>query len=252
MLYNRFMTQNKDLTGRNALITGSARRLGKAFAMALAERGCNVIIHYGSSKQSAEETASNLAKLGVKSVALKADLGDAHQVEELFSNSVEALGDLDLLINNASIFEPLDWRQTNIDSWQTHFNVNLTAPFILSQALGRHLAGRAGDILNLLDWRALRPGPDHFPYTITKAGLAALTKSLAQALGPAIRVNGIAPGAILPPPGVEEKTPELLEGVPADRWGEVEEVVQAMLFLVSGPGYITGEIIHLDGGRHLT
>jgi pteridine reductase len=156
------------------------------------------------------------------------------------------------LINNASIFEALDWQATTINDWQTHFEVNLTAPFLLSQALGNHLSGRSGDIINLLDWRALRPGPDHLPYTITKAGLAALTKSLAQALGPAVRVNGIAPGAILPPPGVEEKEPYRIEGVPANRWGDVEEVVQAMLFLVGGPGYITGEVLHLDGGRHLT
>jgi pteridine reductase len=251
MLYNRLMTQNSDLSGRNALVTGGAQRLGKAFASALASRGCNVVIHYRSSKQEAEELASHLIKNGVNAVPISADLADPQQTHALLAQSLEALGDLDLLINNASIFDPLDWRQTKLENWQTHLMVNLTSPFILSQGLGEHLAGRSGNIVNLLDWRALRPGPDHLPYTIAKVGLAALTKSLAQALAPYIRVNGIAPGAILPPPGVEEKTPELLEGVPLDRWGEVEEVIQTMLFLVSGPGYITGEIIHVDGGRHL-
>jgi pteridine reductase len=252
MLYNRFMTQNYDFQDRNALITGSGVRLGKAFALELAKHGCNVVIHYGRSKEAAEHTAAEAAEYGVRAVPVQADLSDPEQTQRLFQQSLKALGDLDLLINNASIFDPLDWQQTNVKDWQRHFKVNLTAPFLLSQALGKHLYGRSGDILNLLDWRALRPGPDHLPYTITKAGLAALTQSLAQALGPAIRVNAIAPGAILPPPGAEEKESRLIEGVPANRWGEVHEVVQTMLFLVGGPGYITGEIIHLDGGRHLT
>lgn len=252
MLYNRFMTDTYTFEGRNALITGSALRLGKAFALALAKQGCNVVIHYRGSKNAAEKAAAELAEFNVRAVALQADLSSPEQTQRLFQQSLEALGDLDLLINNASLFDSLDWQQTSLDDWEKHFKINLTAPFLLSQALGKHLSGRAGDILNLLDWRALRPGPDHFPYTITKAGLAALTKSLAQALGPNIRVNAIAPGAILPPPGSDEKEPQLIEGVPANRWGEVDEVVQAMMFLVGGPGYITGEIIHLDGGRHLT
>jgi pteridine reductase len=251
MLYNQIMTQKYPFQDRNALITGSGLRLGKAFALGLAKHGCNVIIHYGQSKQAAQNTAAEAAEFGVRAVTLQADLSDTDQTRRLFQQSLEALGDLDLLINNASIFDSLDWQQTNLEDWHRHFQVNLTAPFLLSQALGKHLSGRSGDILNMLDWRALRPGPDHFPYTITKSGLAALTQSLAQALGPSIRVNAIAPGAILPPPGVEEKEPEPIENVPADRWGEVDEVVQAMLFLMGGPGYITGEILHLDGGRHL-
>jgi pteridine reductase len=246
------MTLKYDLSGRNALITGGARRLGKAFALALARHRCNIVLHYGTSSKEAEETVAESLALGVNAVALSADLADTSQTKKLFTESTEALGGIDILINNASLFEPLDWHQTELNSWQIHFDINLTAPFFLSQALGQHLDGQRGAILNLLDWRALRPGQDHLPYTITKAGLAALTKSLAQALAPSIRVNGIAPGAILPPPGVEEKTTGLIEGVPAARWGEVDEVVDTMLFLVGGPGYITGEIIHLDGGRHLT
>jgi len=129
--------------------------------------------------------------------------------------------------------------------------INLTTPFLLSQAFARALEpGKEGRIVNILDWRALRPGPDHLPYTISKAGLVALTRSLAQALAPEISVNGIALGAILPPSdgGAGD---EILKNVPAGRWAELEEVQKTLSFLLSGPSYITGEIIHVDGGRHL-
>jgi NAD(P)-dependent dehydrogenase (short-subunit alcohol dehydrogenase family) len=129
--------------------------------------------------------------------------------------------------------------------------INLTAPFLLSQAFARQLPeGENGRIVNLLDWRALRPGADHLPYTISKAGLYALTQSLAAALAPRITVNGLALGAILPPSDGGE-TDDILQDVPAGRWADLDEVNQVALFLLGGPAYITGEIIHVDGGRHL-
>jgi pteridine reductase len=129
--------------------------------------------------------------------------------------------------------------------------VNLTAPFLLCQAFARQMpSGEAGRIINILDWRALRPAADHLPYTISKAALAALTQSLAVALAPNISVNGLALGAILPP-SFGESTACILSSVPADRWAKLDELTQALLFLLTGPAYITGEIIHLDGGRHL-
>ena len=136
MLYNRPMTPKYDLSGRNALITGGARRLGKAFALALAQHGCNVAVHYGTSSKAAEETVAESLALGVKAVAVSADLADASQTKQLFTQSMEALGGIDILINNASLFEPLDWRQTELNNWQVHFDINLTAPFFLSQAMG--------------------------------------------------------------------------------------------------------------------
>ena len=128
--------------------------------------------------------------------------------------------------------------------------VNLTAPFLLSQAFARTIGREAeGRIVNLLDWRAMRPGADHLPYTVSKAGLAALTQSLAIALAPNITVNGLALGAILAPG--EGAPKRLLEQIPAGRWGALDEVGQALVFLLSGPAYVTGEILHVDGGRHL-
>jgi len=129
--------------------------------------------------------------------------------------------------------------------------INLTAPFLLSQAFGKNLSNKIdGRIVNILDWRALQPGADHLPYTISKAGLAALTKSLAVALAPNITVNGIAFGAVLPPSD-GGSIENILSLVPLPRWAEITEVEETLLFLLTGPKYITGEIIHLDGGRHL-
>jgi pteridine reductase len=188
----------------------------------------------------------------VRAVTLQADLSQTDQVSSLIERAVEALDEVTLLINNASIFEPLGLMDTTLEAWQNHLMINLTAPFLLSQAFGRHRAGRQGAIINMLDWRALRPGPDHFPYTISKSGLVAMTRSLAQALAPNIRVNGLALGAILPPPGMEGFDEAVIKDVPLNRWGSVEETVDALLFLLAGPDFITGEILHLDGGRQLT
>jgi len=135
--------------------------------------------------------------------------------------------------------------------WENHLAINLTAPFLLCQAFAKnHPTGETARIINILDWRALRPGTDHFPYTISKSGLYAMTKSLAAALAPEITVNGIAFGAILPPSDGGDVS-EVLDYVPADRWAELDEVHKTVLFLLTGPEYITGEVIHLDGGRHL-
>jgi pteridine reductase len=135
--------------------------------------------------------------------------------------------------------------------WQRHLQINLTAPFLLSQSFARRLeSSQRGRIINMNDWRALRPGADHFPYTISKAALSALTRSLAQALAPNITVNELALGAILPPSDGAEPA-GLLKNIPAGRWASLDEVGQAVVFLLDGPDYMTGETLHLDGGRHL-
>jgi pteridine reductase len=246
------MAQGYDLHGQSALVTGAGRRLGRAFAEALASCGANVAVHYGSSAIGAEETVKVALSHGVRAVAIQADLSRVDQTSGLLEQAVEALGEVTLLINNASIFESLELMETTLEAWQNHLAINLTAPFLLSQSFGRHRTGRPGVIINLLDWRALRPGSDHFPYTISKSGLAAMTRSLAQALAPNIRVNGLALGAILPPPGMDSFSESVIESVPLNRWGTVEEAVEALLFLIAGPDFITGEILHLDGGRQLT
>jgi pteridine reductase len=240
-----------DLKDHVALVTGGGKRLGRAFAEALASHGASVAVHFGTSAKGAEEVVNLAHSLGVEAVALQADLLYADQSASLMERAKNSLGKVDLLINNASIFEPLTLHETTHEAWERHMAINLTAPFLLSQAFARQLGDAAGVIVNLLDWRALRPGADHFPYTISKAGLAALTRSLAVALAPNIRVNGLALGAILPPSHAGADPDTVLRGVPIARWATLEETVQAMLFLLAGPNYVTGEILHLDGGRHL-
>ncbi len=246
------MASESDLSGHTALVTGAGRRLGRAFAEALASRDAAVAVHYGASASEAETLVEGIRQAGGRAVALQADLAQPAQAASLVERAVEALGEIDLLVNSASIFEPIGALETDLADWQRHLAINLTAPFLLSQAFARHRSGRPGAIVNLLDWRALRPGADHFPYTTAKAALASMTRSLAVALAPAIRVNGLALGAILPPPGASEPDPALIAEVPLARWGRVEEVVHALLFLLTGPDFITGAILHLDGGRHLT
>jgi NAD(P)-dependent dehydrogenase (short-subunit alcohol dehydrogenase family) len=237
-----------DLQGKTILITGAARRVGRLFALACGRAGANVIIHHGHSQQEAEEVRDEIASLGPQAWVLAADLSHADEVSQLIERANE-LSPLYGLVNSAAIFEPLSLPDTTLDDWNRHLAINLTAPFLLSQAFAKQT--KAGRIVNILDWRALRPGADHFPYTVTKSALAAMTKSLAVALAPSITVNGLALGAILPPADGSSANEKIIEAVPAKRWSEASEVEEALLFLLTGPAYITGEIIHLDGGRHL-
>jgi pteridine reductase len=243
------------LEGKTVLVTGAAKRIGRSLALAVARLGGDVVVHYGGSKIEAESLAFEIQALGRRVRLIQADLSDPEQAASMVPQALED-GPLYALVNNASIFEPLDWHSVTLETWNRHLMVNLTAPFLLSQAFASGLqgaslaAGDHGRIINLLDWRALRPGADHLPYTISKAALAALTRSLAQALAPRITVNGLALGAILPPSdgGAAER---VVENIPARRWARLEEVEQALSFFLTGPEYITGEIIHIDGGRHL-
>jgi pteridine reductase len=242
---------NKPLLGKNILITGGAIRIGREIGLAAAKAGANVVVHYNTSTGGAEEIRQAIESLGVQAHLLQADLSKPEEVEQLVEKANQ-FGRLFALINNASIFEDLELENTTLEAWNRHIQINLTAPFILSQAFAKTIGDQhEGRIINLLDWRALRPNSDHFAYTISKAGLAALTQASAQALAPKITVNAIALGAILPPSdgGITDK---LIERVPAGRWADLHEIGATVRFLLEGPSYITGEIIHLDGGRHLT
>jgi len=239
-----------NLAGKHVLITGAARRVGRLLALSVAQAGGTVIIHHAHSPSDAENIRQEIHALGGQADVLQADLLDA-EVAPLVIEKASSHGPLYALVNNAAIFEPLSWETTDLESWNKHLALNLTAPFFLSQAFARSLSESAeGRIVNILDWRALRPGSDHFPYTISKAALVALTRSLAVALSPQITVNGLALGAILPPSHEHNKN-KIIQPVPAGRWANPQEVGDALLFLLTGPSYITGEIIHLDGGRHL-
>jgi pteridine reductase len=238
------------LDGKTILITGAARRIGRSLALAVAHAGGDVVIHYAESQREAESTRAEIEAAGRKAVLLRADLADPAQAGGLVARALEH-GPLFALVNNAAVFEPLTWESSDADSWNRALAVNLTAPFLLSQAFARTLGpDAAGRIVNLLDWRALRPGADHLPYTVAKSALAALTASLAVALAPRVTVNGLALGAVLPPAD-GASTAAILDKIPAQRWADLAEVGQALIFLLDGPAYVTGEILHVDGGRHL-
>jgi NAD(P)-dependent dehydrogenase (short-subunit alcohol dehydrogenase family) len=238
-----------DIKGKKVLITGGAKRIGRQLALAAAKAGADVIIHYGRSQSAAEELAAQIKQMDCDAEIVQADFADPenaiHKLEQVFTAN-----DIFTLVNNASIFEPIKFADTSLKSWHTHMDVNLTVPFLLSQAFSKSLGKRPGRIINLLDWRALRPGIDHFPYTISKAALASMTESLARILAPNIQVNGLALGAILPPTD-GNSSDGIIKDVPVGRWAQMDELVEAFMFLLTGPEYVTGEIIHLDGGRHL-
>ena len=240
------MDNTGTLSGKTILITGGAKRLGKAICLALAKDGADIILHYWESDSEAEKLADRIRSFNVNVYPVKADLRDNAQIADLIEITRSIPG-LYGLVNNASVFGSLSLVDTDISAWNEHIQVNLTAPFVLSKALAKLPEGR---IVNMLDWRALRPGPDHFPYTISKAGLAAMTRSLAIELAPRISVNGIALGAILPPEDSQYPS-RIIEDVPAGRWANLKELTDTVKFMLTGPSYITGEIIHLDGGRHL-
>ena len=238
------------LIGKTVLITGAARRIGRSLALAVARAGADVIIHFGNSHPEAESVQAQIQTLGRKAYLLQADLADPLQVASLMARACE-FGPVYALVNNAAVFEPLTWDTSTLEAWNHHLMINLTVPFLLSQAFARFPEPKENRrIVNLVDWRALHPGADHLPYTISKAALVALTSSLAVALAPQMTVNSLALGAVLP---ASDGAPnaDILDRIPAQRWANLEEVGQALLFLLDGPTYITGEIIHVDGGRHL-
>ncbi|MGE0430632.1 MAG: SDR family oxidoreductase [Planctomycetota bacterium] len=251
-----------DLSGRTILITGAGARIGHALGLAVARAGANVVAHYRDSADGAGAVASAAEQAGNRGVALQADLADNRAVAGLIARAAGLVGrPIDVLVNNASIFENVELMQTTLDVWQRNLQIHLTAPFLLSQAFVAHRreqpatgAGAAvsASIVNMLDHRALRPGADHFAYTISKAGLAAMTRSLAQAAAPDVRVNAVALGLILPAVDGSDDRTTMFRRTPAGRAGTLNEVIDAISFLIAGPAYITGEILHVDGGRHLT
>ncbi len=241
-----------ELEGKVALVTGGGVRLGKALALAMAGRGVRVALHYGQSAGQAAETVNEIRRLGVDAETLPADLSDTVQVSGLMEKAASRFGSVDILVNSAAIFEPGDLEETTEAGWDKHFAVNLKAPFFLSRAFALQAGKeRNGQVINIADWRAVRPGPHYLAYTVTKGGIITLTRSLALALAPNIRVNAIAPGAILPPPGRDEDyLAHLAQGIPLRHIGNPGEVAKALLYLLDAE-FVTGQILFVDGGENL-
>jgi pteridine reductase len=252
-LYSKGSLSVPDLTGKTAIVTGGAVRIGRALALALAGEGAQIVLHYWHSERQARETLDEIAALGTRGVAVRADLREpCDAARTVVEAAVAEFGRADVLVNNAAIFEPGTLATTTGPQWDRHFAINLKAPFFLSQAFVERLgAGRRGHIVNIADWRGTRPDPDYLAYTLTKAALVALTANLARQLGPDVQVNAIAPGAILPPHDRDESyLAERAQRLPLRRSGSTDEVARTLLFLLRSE-FITGEVVHVTGGEHL-
>jgi len=240
-------------SGPVAFITGAAKRIGAAMACQLHSEGYRVIIHYGHSKDDALALAEKLNNQRADSaICLQANLCNSDEVSTLGRRALGIWGQIDVLVNNASSFYPTPVGEISEEDWVSLIGSNVKGPLFLSQALAPALALSNGCIINMVDMHVDRPLPKHIVYLIAKSGLASLTKSLAIDLAPHVRVNGIAPGAILWPEremGDDEKE-KLLSSIPLGELGTPADIAKTLSFLVSAP-YITGQIIYVDGGRSL-
>jgi NAD(P)-dependent dehydrogenase (short-subunit alcohol dehydrogenase family) len=238
--------------GPTALVTGAARRVGRSIALALAEDGWRIGVHYHGSKDEAYAVVDEIGAMGGEAVALQADLGRLEDLAPVVEACSAALEAPTCLVNNAACFEWDSVETMDTESWHLHLDTNLRAPVFLAQAFARTLpAGASGNIVNLIDQKVWALDPHHFSYTIAKSALWTATRTLAQALAPCVRVNAIAPGPVLPHQGQSEeefrqecRTTLLKRAVPID------DITGAVRFLLETPS-VTGQMIALDGGQHL-
>ena len=234
------------------LVTGGARRLGRAIALKLAADGWDVAIHYHQSRDEAAKTGAEIEALGRRVVLLQADLGKEAEVTPLIAAAQAALGPVTCLVNNASVFEMDKVDTVTRDSWDRHIETNLRAPFVLAQALAAALPeGLQGNIINMLDQRVWKLTPYFMSYTVAKMGLWTLTRTLALALAPKIRVNAIGPGPTLPSPRQSaEQFAAQSSAMPLGHGATPDEIAEAALYILRSPS-MTGQMIALDGGEHL-
>lgn len=248
-------------TPKVALVTGAAKRIGAEIVRQLHKEHFNVVIHYHQSEKAAKKLADELNETRENSAfCIAADLNDLEQINSLATQAQQQWQQIDLLVNNASSFYPTPIGETSEEDWNQLINSNLKAPFFLSQALAKNLGTHHGCIINIADIYADRPLKKHSVYSIAKAGNVMLTKTLAQELAPLVRVNGIAPGAILWPDDSHKKAEDklsdenkekMLAKIPLQQRGQAQDIARAILFLTQSP-YVTGQILTVDGGRSIT
>lgn len=240
------------LEGTVALVTGGARRVGRAIALELAGAGCDIALHCHESRGDARGVADRITAAGRRCEIVCGDLRRPEAAGEIVERTVAALGGLEILVNNASIFERMTLESFSIDDWDRTMRINVTAPAALAAAAREHLLRTGGKIINLCDIAADRPWPEHLAYCVSKAALVCLTKALARALAPAVQVNGVAPGiAMFPEDYGDEVRQRLVDKVPLKRAGTPEDIARTVRFLAESGDYITGQILNVDGGRSI-
>jgi len=241
-----------DLRGKVALVTGGAVRVGKAIALALADAGADVAFSYNASADAAAATAAEIEAKGRRVLAVRADQAQGAQVAALVEAAANQLGRLDVLVNSASLWRRTPWAELDEVTWDQLLDINLKGPFLCARAAAPHLAAHGdGAIVNIVDLSAGVPFPNYMPHSAAKSGLWNLTQALAMELAPMVRVNAIAPGPVLPPPGYAEKQiAATARRTLLGRWGCADDVAQAAVFLAQAP-YITGVLLPVDGGERL-
>lgn len=240
-----------ELRGKTALVTGAARRVGRAIALSLAGEGARVAIHFNRSRKEALALALEIERrFRVEARVFKAELERPAQVLRLAAQVRRAMGPVRVLVNNASIYERSAFAKTSLRDWERNIAVNLRAPFLLAQALGPAMRGAGGGkIIHIADWAALRPYAGYIPYCVSKAGLLCLNTALAKALAPHVQVNALMPGPVLLPEDFTKAQREAVRrAVPLKRLGTPEDVARAVVFL-AGSDFITGAALPVDGGR---
>ena len=238
-----------DLTGKTALVTGGARRLGRATVLALAEAGANVVINFNSSVDTAEEVANEARSFGVKAMTARADVSEYDQVEKMAQKALSEFGCVDILVNNASIFKPTPFPTGDITSWKKTTGIIIDGPFYCTNFFAPGMLEKGdGVIINLVDLSIYEPWPNLAAHCVGKSALMAFTRQMALELGPAVRSNAIAPGPVLPPPDFSpEKIEQYGHRTLLDRWGTPKDITRTVMFLIESD-YITGEVIVVDGG----
>lgn len=240
-----------NIKGKTAVVTGGAVRIGRAICESLASAGCNVVVHYNRSANEARKLVKELKKKHVKAWIVKGDLTDLRNCSSILDDAVRQAGNIDILINNAAVFHKDTISGTTPSKLKNELTVNFMAPAELSRCFAMNFRGRQGRIINLLDRRITSTGSDCVPYVISKKMLAEFTKTAALEFAPAITVNGVAPGAVLAPPGKGRAYVKDLAGnIPTGKRVNVSDIAQTIMFLI-GSDAITGQIIYVDGGQNL-
>ena len=244
---------SQPLEDRVALVTGAGRRIGRVIALALAQAGADVVVNYHRSRAGAIATGSEIEALGVRSAALRADVSKPRQVDAMFRIVEERFGRLDLLVNNAGVFFPRSLEELTEHDWDRILGVNLKGPFFCAQAAARLMRREgSGHIINISSLGGLRAWPGSMHYCSSKAALIMLTRCLAKALAPEIRVNSVAPGVIFfPDEKRDANTRRLIEGTPLQSAGRPEDIANAVLYLATSASFITGQVIAVDGGKSI-
>lgn len=241
------------LRGKNVLITGAARRIGREIALTLASRGACILIHYNRSQREAEALQKAIRLKGGEAFLFKTDFSKSSGIKKFCAQVYRKAGRVDVLVNNASIFYPTPLEKISEKNWDDFLTVNLKSPFFLSREIGlRMMKQKSGKIINLLDWTAERPYADYLPYCISKAGLLAATRGLAKALAPNVQVAGIEPGPILPPEFLSgKKAKKRVEKTLLKKFGSPKDIAETVKYLIEGTDYVTGAVIPVDGGSSI-